>query len=49
MRSEHDENILDRARANHLEHGLEQQLLLGRAEARRGARGEDDDGDVGYG
>lgn len=44
VRSEHDNDVSDRALPHSLEHWLEEDRLLDVAEARRGARGEDDRG-----
>ena len=40
VRAEHDDRVRDRALPHPLEHRLEQDALLGAAEARRGARGQ---------
>ena len=44
VRAEDDERIWDRASAQALEHRLEEDALLGAAEARRGSGRENDDG-----
>ena len=46
VRAEHDEHLVERGPMQPPEHLGQQQLLLRRAEARRGARGEDDGGDA---
>src|SRR5829696_593506 len=40
--ADHDKDIVDRTRSHAVEHGREEELLLGRAESRCGARREDD-------
>ena len=46
MRALDDDDLVERAAREALEDAREQQLLLRRAEAGRGARGQDDRGDA---